>query len=74
MELALCHKRNPVLPASYFVLIAMTYWIYNKHVFSLLPTPITPAWHRYGPTDLLPCAQTVVWPPQGLWQPLVMQK
>jgi hypothetical protein len=45
-----CATRNPVLAALYLFLLAASYWVYNRHVFALLPTPITPRWHRCDPS------------------------
>lgn len=42
----LCEQQAPIMAGLYLLMLASSYWVYNKHVFQLLPTPLTPEWHR----------------------------
>jgi hypothetical protein len=41
-----CATRNPVLATLYILLLAGSFWVYNRYVFALLPTPLSASWHR----------------------------
>lgn len=42
-----CERRNPVLQLFYLTLLFVSYYLYCRDVFSLLPLPYAPLWHQY---------------------------
>lgn len=48
---ALCSRagRVPGLAALYITILGASFWVYDLQVFSHLPTPVTPSWHRCFP-------------------------
>eukprot|EP00892_Ulva_mutabilis_P008863 jgi/Ulvmu1/6349/UM029_0057.1 len=47
---SLCFSRNPFLAGIYLVMVAAVYYLYNARVFGILPTTVTPLWHKYTGT------------------------
>ncbi|KAK9819855.1 hypothetical protein WJX72_003324 [[Myrmecia] bisecta] len=45
-----CNRPNPVLQVLYVALLLAAYYLYSRDIFSLLPLPYAPSWHRYTGT------------------------
>ncbi|KAL3139714.1 hypothetical protein ABBQ38_004020 [Trebouxia sp. C0009 RCD-2024] len=48
-----CEKRNPILQLFYLTLLAVSYYLYCRDVFSLLPLPYAPSWHQWTGAGVL---------------------
>lgn len=48
-----CEQRNPVLQLFYLTLLAVSYYLYCRDVFSLLPLPYAPLWHQWTGAGVL---------------------
>ncbi|KAA6424267.1 MAG: putative S-acyltransferase [Trebouxia sp. A1-2] len=42
-----CEQRNPVLQLFYATLLGVSYYLYCRDVFALLPLPYAPIWHQW---------------------------
>ena len=51
-----CERRNPALQLVYVAILGVTYHLYARDVFALLPTQHAPAWHMCGLLSSLPTA------------------
>lgn len=41
-----CNQSNPVLQIFYLTLLSVSYYLYSREVFGLLPLPYAPTWHQ----------------------------
>lgn len=48
-----CERRNPILQLFYLTLLAVSYYLYCRDVFSLLPLPYAPSWHQWTGAGVL---------------------
>ncbi|KAG1675956.1 hypothetical protein FOA52_014200 [Chlamydomonas sp. UWO 241] len=60
---ACCDRPNPGLQLAYITIVGVGLWLYNVHVFVLLPgNPWVPEWHRWTGTSAVAAALAVfVW-------------
>jgi len=45
VEQRMCQQKHHALTTLYLCLVGGCYWLFVRHVFALLPTVLTPAWH-----------------------------